>query len=168
LSKVLKATAAIALIGGGAAAAWHFTQNTVEKRFIAACIETIKERLRSPSSFHMGAVRHFSTVKPTMDDYFGWTSPEERKKHLAKAANDPDWKKLHNAQMTTFNEGNPKMLQAFIEYEAANTYGTMLKDLDICTYIYFDEGDPLAMIGASGPRINGDTTLEWSIKGVQN
>lgn len=150
----------------GAPTAYFFTRPTDDQIFANACADVIKDRLRSPSSFRLLKMTVPTALKPSLAEYMGWQNTKEQMDEMDSVTQDAKRRELYLKKQDIYNSGDPLMLRAFIEYDAQNAYGTAIRDLAECTYIYFDADDPLAQISVMGPRINGDSSLDWSVKQV--
>ncbi|MBW8320039.1 MAG: hypothetical protein K0M49_12790 [Arenimonas sp.] len=123
--------------------------NFFDSELVVACEETLKKRLRSPSSYERIELTSRSTELNTRD---------EVKAKLIAHGHDGA---LLEAQLRDFDSGTakPTEFSLLIEYDAPNAYGTMLRDVSKCEY--FSMSGRVDRASWFNVKVDGQTDIEW-------
>ena len=108
--------------------------------FAASCEEAAKLRLRSPSTYRRVSSNELTPENITAEQFLSSHSNSQ-----------------HARDALAQKNAAPVRLRAFISYDAANAYGTPVRDTVECTY------DAAGLADIPGPytvRLNGSTALE--------
>ncbi|GGG77714.1 hypothetical protein GCM10011415_28300 [Salipiger pallidus] len=132
-------------------------------KFISACEDTLKKRLKAPSTYRRLSDPHIAESVATLDDYKGWTdNPEKKASDQDRQARNPKLAEMQAAQTRRFLLDEHTLKRAIIEYEAANSYGTPIRGYALCTF-----ADPspesFSDFDRQNVMIDGRTAFEWSL-----
>jgi hypothetical protein len=157
----------IALTGG---IAWMTLSPTDEERLARECEAVLKDRLKSPSSYKRLEFSGYEVKKPSLDDYFGWTNPEKKKADkVKKTSKIPSVQKAydtleagHKSEVERFQAGKYLMSSAYLDYEASNSFGALIRGSVECSFISFGEVYDSSGISPTSIRVDGFRAMEWS------
>lgn len=165
----MKGTAIVAALVIAAAAAFAVYQNPelvmgaeekFETRFLAACEDTLKKRLRSPSSYLLLDANHYTSRDVSFDEYMGWDlAPEQKRRREAFAAKDDSAKETLDLQRGIYDRSDKTLSSVLIRYEAANGFGASIANTAVCKT---DRKGEFRDLDATWVRVNGSTNLEWT------
>lgn len=124
------------------------------------CGETIKKRLKSPSSYQEIGASDMVRRPATLDEHLGHFTPEQKQKSEALARANYDYRELQKMRVETFGTFKPDLVQITLTYEASNSYGVMLRRTVICLGVVPPEKD-FDDLGVMGPAVDGETHFQW-------
>ncbi len=113
--------------------------------FLAGCESAIKDTLRSPSGYKQINVEYV-TRELTYEAYT---------QYIGKEATS----KLYKTQIDALKSGknNPLLLQATVEFDAPNAFGTPVRGMSICEYVVTGKGQKVI---APLIKVNGKTKTD--------
>lgn len=154
-----KALALTAVLTGGTATVWLASGDTLEAKFIAACEDTIKDRLRSPSTYQRVSVSELRRSTATLDQYMGDTVPELRDFARDMEQSDPNYAKARDQLRRIFEAVPHDFIAVSIGYDAQNGFGVPIRSVVECsdTIQAGSDGGPMML----EPAIDGYTTMAW-------
>lgn len=138
--------------------------NPFESKMVGACEEVLKKRLKSPSSYARIDLRESRRDVP-LDEYKAaelamvakvYSNPETAA--IERARIDRDIERFQKSK--TF----PVEFEKTIEYDAANSYGALLRDISRCTYVS-DTADE-SQASTLSVIVDGDSWIDWIGKGI--
>lgn len=91
---------------------------TVEDEFIAACEVTLKERLKSPSSYVRKDTSKMLIEPATLDEYLGEEDPEIKQTNEEHANDNKLVAAIRSEQVKRFNREDHYKFTILIRYEA--------------------------------------------------
>lgn len=166
----------VAVAGG----ALYFWQNppkpNPDSAFLAACEETLKKRLKAPSTYNRVEIQWANELISS--------DPEQLEKEVADLKDLMDQAEseiqaatyevqmlekeleLITARMSKKMGTNGKYFRAFISYDADNSYGTPLRSLVECEFTSFEQ--EFRVIYNDAVRVNGETHHDWIMSGLRN
>ena len=127
--------------------------NPFEAEYISICETELMDRLKSPSGYKRIKVTQH-TSKMTSDE---WLAHREARGYPAASSIEMDG--LKNGTI------RPLKNQAFIEYDAPNSFGTLIRGTASCEYVS-REGSSLSP-STLDVLINGETNHERIMKAVK-
>lgn len=116
-----------------------------DSAMVSSCEASIKKTLLAPTTFRRANLTE-GKEQLTFEQYYA-DNPD--------AGGSPALREFQRKMA----KRSPVRLIAFIEYDAANAYGTPLRSIAKCTYDAFD-GDDGSNASEVGVRVNGKTTSE--------
>jgi len=143
--------------------AWSLSDlfSSYEDRFLEACQTVLKQRLKSPTSFSLLSDPIVQKRPATIEDDMGWTdNPEKRKADKENISQDPEIKEVFERKVKRFNSNQHILVRAILEYEAANSYGALIRNYATCTHTDLSP-DKFSELDALFVMINGYTTNDW-------
>lgn len=151
---VLAAVGAVTLVAGGVLLDQALLSDPYAE-FFDACEETLKDRLKAPSTFRMLDEPTVTATKvsaavaagPPPDDFRG-TDQHTR------------LQELHELQLSMYRDGAWRH-RALIEYEAQNAFGTPIRNVSRCDAYTFDEAPPTSRYGNVRVQVDGKSAMEW-------
>ena len=146
---------------------WEWLFGPSEPTFYERCVEVLKERLKSPSSYKLIRTLPAKINKATQDEYFGWYTPDQKREALSKIQSDKDRQSLHSVDQAIFDNGNAWHAQLLFEYESSNAYGASIKNAGECTAIILSRNSAVNLSEFSKSddiRINGLTAFYWKFE----
>ena len=119
-----------------------------------ACEEALKDRLRSPSSY--------KRIEITRDDKI-----LTRDEFLVELQATKGGQATLPLRLQSFDEGRikPTLLRAYMEYDAPNAFGVMIRGLSVCEKLTDDGSE--ANIIPQLVRIDGKTHTRWLLEQVR-
>ena len=152
----------------GLLATWQFfLRPTDQSVLVQACEETIQKRLRSPSTYKRVQATDIQRDPATLEDYLYADDPARKTKELNADRADPKRAELSKTRRSIFESRPNDRVSLFIEYDAANAFGTPVREVVDCV-IFLPSGESIAESKWLDPRVNGFTTSEWLIEGLRN
>ena len=134
--------------------------------FCRVCESVLMERLTSPASYNRVSCSEPKISPATEEQYLGWNWPGKKEADFLAAANDNAVKKSQELVRRLFDQGRDGFVISILKYDAANAFGTSLREPAVCEAIIYDLFD-YSDTSTTSIRINGDTSLEWILRGVQ-
>lgn len=155
----------VGVIAVAGAMAFHFFPSE-QSAFVSDCEAVLKERLRSPSTYKRITVSKLVRDEGSDDDYLDIHSAADRLEKNESYRRTPQMKEFDDAMIRMRRAGKLERLSIWLEYDAANGFGTPIRGHSECSY-YIDKGTSyLKSRRFSNPRIDGKTALEWSLDGL--
>lgn len=142
--------------------------NPPAKQLIAACEDVIKGRLRSPSSYvRIEASPPKVSQVDTQGEYEGWdiAGPAKMRSDFADAAKSKTSKEFLEMNFKLVTTGKAHLYTTFIEYDAANGFGTPIRAEAICRY-QLEDGDLPDEIYGFRLMVDGYTDTGWMRKQI--
>lgn len=131
--------------------------------FQKACIETMKERLKAPSTFKLieftdltAPITFDSEEIKAMEEQLEQMGDPSALEEMDRLRYDQLWLDIRGAK----NNDNGTLFEAILEYEAQNAYGTPLRDSFQCEYEAIDESFNGSVHSV---RVNGKKHLDWLV-----
>lgn len=152
----------LCLAGGGG---WLYFESTRtdEAILIASCEETLKDRLKSPSSYKRIRTTTIRRSLATLDDYLYADNPDRKRREEEQAAKDSRLAGGIKMRKEIFAAVPQEKLSLSIEYDAANSYGTPIRGFSECA-AFVDQGTSLRGRSFVNARVDGATSLEWAME----
>jgi hypothetical protein len=154
---IILAVVAASCIAAEAAPIWQ----TSDAALLGACDEAIQERLKAPSTYERVNSTEFERRPATLDDFMGWTKPEMELQARALAIHNQRYAEALKLQMDAFRIGEYDLIESVIQYDADNAFGTPIRSTATCSDV-INRGATFEQFGPIGPRINGQTNLDWA------
>ena len=155
--RVISALVFVAVLSAGAFILWApdsvrppFLQSEFE-RFCRACEETLADRLRSPSSYVRLDCSGPYTETATRASYLDYDQGVE-------------WGDLSSWRTNEIENGQVEITTAYLEYEAANAFGTSIRGIAECQVDHRDNQGLVDAIRITGPNVNGYDRIGWTIE----
>lgn len=159
------AIGAFAAVAVASSAAWWFSNNTVQARFVAKCEAELMDRLRSPSTYNRRSVTDIRREPATVEQFLGIETPEKAAEWRALAQANPTLKDSQEMMRQIFNARPHDFAFVYLEYEAANGFGVPIRSTVRCDD-FFEEGKE-PDLRFFRPRIDGETNLEWTVNQME-
>ncbi|THK34642.1 hypothetical protein EHS39_29415 [Ensifer sp. MPMI2T] len=123
-------------------------------KIVTVCEETLKERLRSPSGYQRIEITRYEE-KMDRSEYQAYLEANEK---LAER---------REFEMRWFDQGNkePTLFEIYINYDAPNAYGTLIRGLVSCEYLD-DDGDK-SNADSYSVKVDGKTKTEWIVEQIR-
>lgn len=143
--------------------AWSLSDilgTSYDKKFLSACEHVLKQRLKSPSSYQRLSDPIITKEKSTFEDKLGWTNPDKKRADTATLTADPEKLERHKQQETIFGLGEHTLIRAYLEYEASNSYGALIRGYAECTHSDISP-DKFTDLDKMSVMIDGYTHVDW-------
>jgi len=151
-----------AAVLAAAGATYAFMLPDTEEKFLQACDETLKDRLVAPATYARANVTGPVRRGAEMRDYLDQQTAEKREWREVMAKRDKALAELYREKVKAFRFGAFEVVSYFIEYDAANSFGTPLRSTAECSQIV-ETGAPLADPGFGRDAvIDGFTAFDWT------
>ncbi len=128
-----------------------FLQSDLEL-FCQSCEEVLIDRLKSPSSYNRLECTGLYQDKEISEEVY--LNYEYRNKSGQPTETD----------RLIFGYSKWTLSQAYLNYEAANSYGAQIRGTEICETMHTENKSIIDAIKILGPRVGGYTFIEWSSK----
>lgn len=149
------------VVAAGAAGSYWLHYGSTEQEMRRACSRVLAERLKSPSTLKVVRWYPMRTKAATKDDAVGpQPTREEYGDRYDKAL------ELYQLNERIFDEHPGGTLQILFEYDAANSFGAVLRRQSICSY-YTYRPDKRQSISPLTLKVDGETSLGWSMKQLE-
>lgn len=125
------------------------------EQFCLACEESLKERLRSPSSY--------MRIK-CQGPYSEAANEESYLDHDRSQA----WSEVDSNVKSQIQAGELQITKSFIEYEAANGFGASIRGLSSCTVDHRKATTLPDAVRYFGPNIDGLSHTQWIISQIES
>jgi hypothetical protein len=125
--------------------------NVFDSKLVAACETALKERLKAPSGYKRIKVAEYQR-EISIDQYAQFRYDEE--KPLSQD-------RIVLMKKTASGSKMPTVFQAFIDYDAPNSYGTPLRSLAQCEHVSSDGSND---VDARSVRVNGLNSFEFMLE----
>lgn len=157
-------TALIALIavGGIGAAVYVGVQPSVEQKLIASCEEIIASRLKAPSTYRQISTTKITKAKADFNQFMGWDVPGVKEHDAEVRRSDPAIMEIQDNQKKMFSGVEWTRYSTWIEYDAANSYGTPVRGAAECV-LFARASEPFTVGPLSDVRVDGFDALGWSV-----
>ncbi len=135
-----------------------------ENKFIQACEDEMRSRLKSPSSYvqtSKGKVI-FSPYTVAWDRKWA-NSSDETKDRNARGKNGDLQREMISVAEATESQGDTFIATSIISYEASNSYGVMLSNKFICEVTAKAKVLPKEYTALTELRVNGHTSFDYDI-----
>ena len=133
------------------------------ENFCRSCASVLSDRLKAPATFQRVDCPDFDVKPATLEEYMGWNWPENYARDIRKAQlNRRHWD-LQDTMKKSYSEGRHLIISTTMTYDAANSFGTPIRETAICELVTIDEAKVVDTAGLS-LRVNGETKLEWSVR----
>ncbi|MGJ8558936.1 MAG: hypothetical protein ACSHX3_01740 [Litorimonas sp.] len=151
------------------------TPPTPDQSFQDSCIESIKQRLKSPTSFLLLASTDVSKPLDSSTEVRDWRSKlgalidqaEQRDLTIEEKLEQNNLAlKLNQASQETAGRQVAKKYELIIEYEAQNSFGASIRDYSTCEYEGWT-GQFNPDLHSDNILIDGQTNFDLLIKQVQ-
>lgn len=160
VNKILLWTAAI---GGVGATVIAMQSPSPDHLFRDACEYVLKDRLKAPATYRFVRMTPIETRLATLDEYMGWTDAEVKVRGQEMAKRDPKLARAQDAKRELFDLGNAHLVGAFLEYDAANSFGTPIRGIANCTLTTTGDVYEPSPLDRHMMRVNGLSATEWVI-----
>ena len=139
---------------------WWLNYSSTEKSLQRACLSVLAERLRSPATLQVVEWSPMARRPASKSEAIG--EPPLRSHYRADdfpGALDR-WKKREDR----FDISPPDILYMYLEYDAANAYGTPVRGYSECSYIVSSDPKSSVSISETGTKVDGFTAMGWSVE----
>ncbi|TPK18057.1 hypothetical protein [Mesorhizobium sp. B2-5-7] len=138
---------ACAALVAACGAAFAYSTGYFDDGLTKSCEEALRQRLKAPSQY-----KRVRIVRDTKD-----MTRDEFVAYLDGSREDESVRKFH---LKSFDAKNiqPQTLSLAIEYDAPNSFGTVLRGYADCRYESTYGKDPISYLFV---KIDGKTSLEW-------
>ena len=156
------ATILIAALGLGAVGAVTYSalQPSDQEKFLSECEEIIQDRLRSPATYARIEVSPERRERATFEQFMGIDTPEKIKMNMANQAADARVREIFEERKKLYSWSGFEHVYVMLTYDAANAYGTPIRDTSICGQIV-ETGAPLKTDGFTNTEVDGFDKLGW-------
>ena len=125
------------------------------ERFCLACEDTLKDRLKSPSSYKRLKCSGPYTDQATKASY------QEHEKSMW-------WAKVDRYIKSEIEGGRLYITTAYVEYEAANSFGALVRGLESCSVDHAQGRSLVNAVGGLGPNVGGYDKTGWLLKTLKS
>ena len=163
MSRTGLAVLAVVVLGAAAPILYPYasSQTNPNAAFLAACDEAIKKRLKAPTTYPRANDGQFpvisvekTTTKKAVTARLGGSSDDASYQRVRKSFQD-----LYRAT------GGPFRHEAFIQYDAENSFGAPIRETAKCE-LYEAQKEPPKDVNADEVLIDGKTYTNWLIEGM--
>lgn len=140
---------------------WPFTKSN-EERFQEACEVVLLDRLKSPSSYRFVSLTEVRVKPATKAEFYGWQTTQEEFEYFAKVRRDTRLAKMHKWQEELFAL-KPNIVLAYLEYDAANSYGTLIRGVVECSMITRNDAYEPSPRDEKIMRVDGKSQFSWAL-----
>ncbi|WP_156939494.1 MULTISPECIES: hypothetical protein [unclassified Mesorhizobium] len=126
------------------------------------CEQVLVDRLRAPSTYKRIGIDHYSDPVP-LEEF------QKIKEDEIANSSDANWQDFQRRMLkigidgiTSGSQRAPIMFKKYIRYDAANAYGTPIRDLSECTLLSEKGSESEATL--FNVRVDGTTRQEYLIK----
>jgi hypothetical protein len=156
------ALSALIAAGGLGAAAYVALKPTEEEKFLAACDEVVKQRLKAPATYERQDTGKMKSTSATLEEFLGWENADKRRQSEQLMVTDPSYWDLIDDQKKMFAEGGWDRVSISFAYDAANAFGTPLRSAAECSYVISSTSEFTAP-PAPLVSIDGLTPSDWAL-----
>jgi hypothetical protein len=158
-------TATIGFLVAAAAGGYYVWTNTysAEGAFQTACEDSMKKRLRSPSTYRRiefkvsKKILSLESYHKIASERISVSSPDSTRFDVQRI------KRIESAMKAGTEQ--PYLLSGFIEYDAANAYGTPIRSTVLCEWFAHSKNDEMWDIEV---RIDGKTYFDYLEQSIKN
>lgn len=165
--KVLVASIAATLgIAGAGLFYWKATGLTDQSLLLAKCEEVLLDRLRSPATYNRVNATDVERTVALQNDYLYANDKRRALNQIEKNRRDAELKRLHDQKVDRFQATPHDKLSLYIDYDAANAFGTPLRGTARCEAFVL-KGRALRDVSMLDPRVDGYTSFEWALDQIE-
>jgi hypothetical protein len=156
--------ALVALIaaGGIGAAAYVALKPTEEAKFLTVCDDILGKRLKAPSTYRRISATKITNAKAGFNQFMGWDVPGAWKRESEARLSDPTITEIQVVRKEVFDAAEWTRYSTWIEYDAANAYGTPVRGAAEFALIARSE-EPMSIGPLSDVRVDGFDHLGWTV-----
>ena len=135
---------------------------TEEDKLLAACEEILLDRLKAPSTYTRTSSTPVISAAATLEQFMGWDAPGARQRADERILQDLTLLEAEDLQKELFLARPWTRYSTWIEYDAANDYGTPVRGAAECVLI--QQADrPMELSKWPTVRVDGFSALDWSV-----
>lgn len=164
----LKMLLSVSIISGCTGGITRSTDTYFDK-FVHACESSLIKRLKSPSTFSLIKITDISEPLDTQPDLIVWRDRSQELRQISEKRELTNSERLEEtrlilkidaARKAVSGDLSPTKLAAVLEYDAQNSFGTMLRSFAICEFkAWHEEFD--ATYHSDNVKIDGYTYTDW-------
>lgn len=151
----------VVLVGGVGVAIAVSMRPSEESKLLSICDDMITERLLAPTTYKRISASPLKSAKADFNQFMGWDVPEKKQRDI-EARVDPAVMKAQDSIKRQYSGVDWLRYSSWIEYDAANAYGTPIRSVSECVLIARSD-EPLSISSLSDIRVDGSDSLDWSL-----